>query len=155
MLPPDRQASSLELVLDTMTCLFQHLGSRAVPMLPFLGSILHMLNYSLPAILGPVGAAEDGPGDADDHELGINGPIVGHDSSGVDVVPKSGAQATATYYAAVQVSVGNKESKSFASFQKLLSTLHDSKRVFFFSLHCLTCASKPSFPVCVATSALK
>lgn len=95
-----QQASSLELVFDTMTCLFQHLGSRAVPMLPFLGSVLHMLTYSLPAILGPVGAAEELATDADesehvgmeDKELGVGG-----------AEPRSGAQATATYYAAVQV----------------------------------------------------
>lgn len=90
------QASSLELVFDTMTCLFQHLGSRAVPMLSFLGSILHMLTYSLPAILGPVGAGE---------EEALEDEAAG--SSGVDrdvaAEPRSGAQATATYYAAVQV----------------------------------------------------
>lgn len=84
-----------------MTCLFQHLGSRAVPMLPFLGSVLHMLTYSLPAILGPVGAAEENPLDSDDEESEKDE----HDglSGGVDAEPKSGAQATATYYAAVQV----------------------------------------------------
>ena len=97
-LPP--QASSLELVFDTMTCLFQHLGSRAVPMLPFLGSVLHMLTYSLPAILGPVGAAEESPLDTDDEgsEKDVDGGL-----SGAGPEPKSGAQATATYYAAVQV----------------------------------------------------
>lgn len=92
------QASSLELVFDTMTCLFQHLGSRAVPMLPFLGSVLHMLTYSLPAMLGPVGAAEDAHGDAEDQELDKE---VREGASSAE--PKSGAQATATYYAAVQV----------------------------------------------------
>lgn len=94
--PP--QASSLELVFDTMTCLFQHLGSRAVPMLPFLGSVLHMLTYSLPAILGPVGAAEESPLETDDESEKDS-----NDGLGVDAEPKSGAQATATYYAAVQV----------------------------------------------------
>lgn len=98
------QASSLELVFDTMTCLFQHLGSRAVPMLPFLGSVLHMLTYSLPAILGPVGAAEEHPTDEDDDESDKDAPD--HGLAGADAEPKSGAQATATYYAAVQVGVG-------------------------------------------------
>lgn len=81
-----------------MTCLFQHLGSRAVPMLPFLGSVLHMLTYSLPAILGPVGAAEENPLETDDESEKDS-----NDGLGVDAEPKSGAQATATYYAAVQV----------------------------------------------------
>ncbi|CAM9212486.1 unnamed protein product, partial [Ectocarpus sp. 12 AP-2014] len=96
----ERDAGSLELVFDTMTCLFQHLGSRAVPMLPFLGSVLHMLTYSLPAILGPVGAAEENPLDSDDEGSEKDE----HDglSGGIDAEPKSGAQATATYYAAVQ-----------------------------------------------------
>lgn len=93
------QASSLELVFDTMTCLFQHLGSRAVAMLPFLGSVLHMLTYSLPAILGPVGAAEESPLDTDDEESEKEDDGGGVDGAG----QKSGAQATATYYAAVQV----------------------------------------------------
>eukprot|EP00903_Cladosiphon_okamuranus_P008054 g7768.t1 len=93
----ERDASSLELVFDTMTCLFQHLGSRAVPMLPFLGSVLHMLTYSLPAILGPVGAAEESPLDTDDEESDKEGGL-----NGAGAEPKSGAQATATYYAAVQ-----------------------------------------------------
>lgn len=97
------QASSLELVFDTMTCLFQHLGSRAVPMLPFLGSVLHMLTYSLPAILGPVGAAEESPLDTDDEGSEKDG---GGLSGAAGAEPKSGAQATATYYAAVQVCCG-------------------------------------------------
>lgn len=98
------QASSLELVFDTMTCLFQHLGSRAVPMLPFLGSVLHMLTYSLPAILGPVGAAEESPLDLDTDDEG-EGESSDKEAelSGAGAEPKSGAQATATYYAAVQV----------------------------------------------------
>lgn len=98
------QAGSLELVFDTMTCLFHHLGSHAVPMLPFLGSILHMLSYSLPAILGPVGAAEEGPGDdADQGSMKEDeGAVVAHEGQPVDEEPRSGAQATATYYAAVQ-----------------------------------------------------
>lgn len=95
-----QQASSLELVFDTMTCLFQHLGSRAVPMLPFLGSVLHMLTYSLPAILGPVGAAEELATDAD--EFGHTG-VGEKEIGGAGAEPRSGAQATATYYAAVQV----------------------------------------------------
>ncbi|CAM9317037.1 unnamed protein product, partial [Laminaria digitata] len=93
----ERDASSLELVFDTMTCLFQHLGSRAVPMLPFLGSVLHMLTYSLPAILGPVGAAEESPSDAHEED-----EKEGRSFSVAEAEPRSGAQATATYYAAVQ-----------------------------------------------------
>lgn len=79
-------------------------------MLPFLGSVLHMLTYSLPAILGPVGAAEESPLDTDDE-----GSEKDHDDAqdgglgGAGAEPKSGAQATATYYAAVQVYT--KESK--------------------------------------------
>lgn len=95
------QASSLELVFDTMTCLFQHLGSRAVPMLPFLGSMLHMLTYSLPAILGPVGAGEDEALDDDEQDFDKRGT---GGTAGEAAEPRSGAQATATYYAAVQVS---------------------------------------------------
>lgn len=67
-------------------------------MLPFLGSVLHMLTYSLPAILGPVGAAEENPLETDDESEKDS-----NDGLGVDAEPKSGAQATATYYAAVQV----------------------------------------------------
>lgn len=89
-----------------MTCLFQHLGSRAVPMLPFLGSVLHMLTYSLPAILGPVGAAEESPLETDDESEKDSQDGLG----GVDAEPKSGAQATATYYAAVQVHTKSGES---------------------------------------------
>lgn len=89
-----------------MTCLFQHLGSRAVPMLPFLGSVLHMLTYSLPAILGPVGAAEESPLDTDDEASEKDAAQDGSGMSGMDAEPKSGAQATATYYAAVQVCAG-------------------------------------------------
>ena len=63
-----------------------------------------MLNYSMPAILGPVGAAEEEPGDAGDDEFdkdaSSGAPNV---SSGGVAEPRSGAQATATYYAAVQV----------------------------------------------------
>eukprot|EP00752_Nemacystus_decipiens_P001840 g1774.t1 len=98
----ERDASSLELVFDTMTCLFQHLGSRAVPMLPFLGSVLHMLTYSLPAILGPVGAAEESPLDTDDEGSEKDTQDADGGPSGAGAEPKSGAQATATYYAAVQ-----------------------------------------------------
>lgn len=66
-------------------------------MLPFLGSILHMLTYSLPAILGPVGAAEDDPADLEDRDFDKD------TNDGADDEHRSGAQATATYYAAVQV----------------------------------------------------
>lgn len=89
-----------------MTCLFQHLGSRAVPMLPFLGSILHMLTYSLPAILGPVGSGEEEAHDDDEHDLErkmAGGAALTGDGAEAPAEPRSGAQATATYYAAVQV----------------------------------------------------
>ena len=70
-------------------------------MLPFLGSVLHMLTYSLPAILGPVGAAEENPSDAHEED-----EKEGRSFSIAEPEPRSGAQATATYYAAVQVRGG-------------------------------------------------
>lgn len=106
-----------------MTCLFQHLGSRAVPMLPFLGSVLHMLTYSLVALLGPVGAGEEEVVDADDEqefdkELG-GGVASGGDKSfaAAAAAPRSGAQATATYYAAVQVRRGERLLSRFDGFR--------------------------------------
>lgn len=69
-------------------------------MLPFLGSVLHMLTYSLPAILGPVGAAEESPSDANEEDEKESRFSV------AEAEPRSGAQATATYYAAVQVGGG-------------------------------------------------
>lgn len=81
-------------------------------MLPFLGSVLHMLTYSLPAILGPVGAGEEEVLDDDDDEQGLGDNAGGVSGQGGDngvhrvgEPPRSGAQATATYYAAVQVDV--------------------------------------------------
>lgn len=86
-------------------------------MLPFLGNVLHLLTYSLVAILGPVGAGEEeveaDVADEDDHEFekelegeggGGNKPVGGKTAN-----TRSGAQATATYYAAVQVSGRGKE----------------------------------------------
>lgn len=59
-----------------------------------------MLTYSLPAILGPVGAAEELATDVD--EFGHAG-VGEKEMGGAGAEPRSGAQATATYYAAVQV----------------------------------------------------
>lgn len=62
-----------------------------------------MLTYSLPAILGPVGAAEEGPADSDDQDFDHDGPDRETEADGDGETRSGGAQATATYYAAVQV----------------------------------------------------
>lgn len=78
-------------------------------MLPFLGSVLHMLTYSLVALLGPVGAGEEEAAfnDEDDEDRQFEKELGGGEkmaaSAGRAAEPRSGAQATATYYAAVQV----------------------------------------------------
>ncbi|CAM9495116.1 unnamed protein product, partial [Phaeothamnion confervicola] len=101
----ETDAARIELVFEAMTCLFQHLGIPAGPGAAIFAAVVHMLRFSFPSLLGPIGMPV-GVATAAAGLLGATAAAESGDGAaagaGKGPVTAGWGQSSATYYAAVQ-----------------------------------------------------